>query len=69
MKRERAEPDGTNMLGVDVATLMYENKRMMMKWTAFMDYVEDRTKRRMFLSAHMLSHCATFCLHFFMKVD
>lgn len=27
---------------VDVATLMYENKRMMMKWTAFMDFVEER---------------------------
>lgn len=27
---------------VDVATLMYENKRMMMKWTAFMDFVEEK---------------------------
>merc|ERR1712187_142665 len=28
--------------GVDVATLMYENKRMMLKWTAFMDFCETR---------------------------
>mmetsp|Transcript_27550 Transcript_27550/g.69165 ORF Transcript_27550/g.69165 Transcript_27550/m.69165 type:complete len:762 (-) Transcript_27550:120-2405(-) len=27
---------------VDVATLMYENKRMMLKWTAFMEFVEDQ---------------------------
>lgn len=26
---------------VDVATLMYENKRMMMKWVIFMDFVEE----------------------------
>merc|ERR1719442_372839 len=27
---------------VDVATLMYENKRMMLKWTTFMDFVEEK---------------------------
>jgi len=26
---------------VDVATLMYENKRMMMKWVTFMESVEN----------------------------
>eukprot|EP00746_Dinoflagellata_sp_MGD_P045448 gnl/MRDRNA2_/MRDRNA2_211336_c0_seq1.p1 gnl/MRDRNA2_/MRDRNA2_211336_c0~~gnl/MRDRNA2_/MRDRNA2_211336_c0_seq1.p1 ORF type:complete len:487 (+),score=72.37 gnl/MRDRNA2_/MRDRNA2_211336_c0_seq1:187-1461(+) len=28
--------------GVDLATLMYENKRMMMKWSKFMYFVEDQ---------------------------
>lgn len=28
--------------GVDLATLMYENKRMMMKWSRFMYFVEDQ---------------------------
>merc|ERR1712066_793451 len=27
--------------GVDIATLMYENKRIMMRLTAFMHYMED----------------------------
>jgi len=27
---------------VDVATLMYENKRMMLKWVSFMDFVEEK---------------------------
>merc|ERR550534_1334455 len=35
---------------IDVATLMYENKRMMTKWTAFMDYVEEKLDE---LKAHV----------------
>jgi Ca2+-binding EF-hand superfamily protein len=31
-----------NAKNVDVATLMYENKRMMMKWVSFMDFVEEK---------------------------
>lgn len=38
-----------NAKSVDVATLMYENKRMMMKWVAFMDYVQEQFNRLQFL--------------------
>jgi hypothetical protein len=34
-----------NAKSVDVATLMYENKRMMMKWVSFMEYVQEQFNR------------------------
>jgi len=41
---------------IDVATLMYENKRMMTKWTAFMDYVEEKLDE---LKAHVSTTIST----------